>query len=492
MPEGDVSHAGRWLRRITAGLVVLVLVLAGLAYQFQLGTRWFGLDYPSPVTEPAEVPPPAGLTLPVARPPAAVAAEEPRGAVDPVAVRRALSGLVDAKALGPHAAVQVAELGDGRIRFRHGADRVIPASTMKLLTTTAALSALGPDHRFTTRVLAGRHGRVVTLVGGGDPLLERTPSINEGTYPEDASKGTYPARADLQTLARATAKGLAGLGRTKVRLRYDATLFTGPGISPQWPADYVTDDVVSEISPLWVDEGRLKPGLEARSPDPAATAAEAFVRALAKRGVRVEGRPVAAVAPAGSDEIASVSSAPLAQIVQHILEVSDNEGAEVLARQTALAVGEPASFDGAARAVRRVLRGLGVDTRGARIHDGSGLSRRDRLRPETLLHVIEVASDPERPQLRPVVAGLPVAGFTGSLAYRFDTGGRAGLGVVRAKTGTLTGVNAYAGTVTSRDGVVLAFVVVADRTPKPQTLAARAKLDQIAAALAACRCAGTP
>jgi D-alanyl-D-alanine carboxypeptidase/D-alanyl-D-alanine-endopeptidase (penicillin-binding protein 4) len=142
--------------------------------------------------------------------------------------------------------------------------------------------------------------------------------------------------------------------------------------------------------------------------------------------------------------------------------------------------------------VRKVLGGLGVHLTGARIHDGSGLSRQDRLRPETLLSVLETASAADHPGLRAVVADLPVAGFTGSLAFRFEAGDRAGRGLVRAKTGTLTGVHALAGTVTTQDGVVLAFVAVTDRVRERDTLAARATLDRIAAALAGCTCASTP
>ena len=54
------------------------------------------------------------------------------------------------------------------------------------------------------------------------------------------------------------------------------------------------------------------------------------------------GTPRAATAAADAQDIASVQSAPLAQVVQHVLEVSDNEGAEVLARQVAIAQGSPA------------------------------------------------------------------------------------------------------------------------------------------------------
>jgi serine-type D-Ala-D-Ala carboxypeptidase/endopeptidase (penicillin-binding protein 4) len=491
VPEGDASHVatpaaiprgrgGRRLRRVTAGLVVLVLLAAGTTYQFDLGNRWFGFDYPSPVTEPAKVAPPPGLTLPKVPAAAAVAAASDESAVDPEAVRRALARLVRAKQLGGQLAVDVAQLSDGSVVYRHGAPMVTPASTLKMLTATAALEALGPDHRFVTKVVATPSSPRITLVGGGDPLLGRDASDPDGTY---------PARADLNTLARATAKALTGLGRARVRLAYDASLFTGPSVNPRWEPSYVPDNVVSPISALWVDEGRERRGFGLRSPDPAAAAAQAFALALRKRGISVAGAPQAAPAPTDAQDIAAVQSAPLDQVVQHVLEVSDNEGAEVLARQVALAQGKPASFVGGAAAVREVLTGLGVELAGDRIYDGSGLSRHDLLTPETLLSVIRVAASPQKPGLRSVVADLPVAGFTGSLAYRFQSGDKAGLGMVRAKTGTLTGVHGLTGTVTSVDGAVMSFVAIADRVKLPNTLAARSLLDQVAAALAGCTCA---
>lgn len=491
MPEGPAGHAGRrrdgrWLRRATASLVVLVLVAAGLAFELDLGSSWFGFDDPSPVTQPAQVLPPAGLTLPAARAVAAVADPTAEASVDGDAVRRALSRLLTDRRLGRHVAVDVAQLSDGGVVFRHGARAVTPASTLKMLTTTAALEALGPDHRFTTRVVATPSSPRVTLVGGGDPLLARDASAPDGTYPE---------RADLDTLARATAKALKGLGRTRVRLSYDASLFYGPRVNPRWEPSYLPDNVVSPISALWVDEGRDRRGLGLRSRDPASAAGQAFARALLKRGIVVRGRPTAAVAPTetdGGEDIASVQGAPLAQVVQHVLEVSDNEGAEVLAHQVAIAEQRPASFVGGAGAVRSVLTRLGVDLTGDRIFDGSGLSRQDLLTPGTLLAVIATAASPDHPGLRSVVADLPVAGFTGSLAYRFQSGDRAGLGMVRAKTGTLTGVHGLTGTVTSKDGAVMSFVAIADRVRPVNTLAARSLLDQMSAALAGCTCAAAP
>ena len=485
MPEGDTSHAqrpgGRWLRRCTAGLVLVVLLAAAASYQFELGPRWFGFDYPSPVTEPSKVLPPPGLTLPEAKPAAAVAEAAGEQVADGDAVRRAVARIVRSKKLGKRVAVDVAQMSDGAVVYRYGASRVTPASTMKLLTATAALETLGPDHRFETTVVTRPGSKRVTLLGGGDPLLASAPVGNDDIY---------PARADLVTLARATAKALKAQGRSRVRLGYDVSLFTGPAVNPRWEPSYVPDNVVTRISSLWVDEGRDAYGF--RSPDPAAAAAQVFARALEKRKINVVGQPASDVADTTAEEIAAVRSAPLAQVVQYILEVSDNEGAEVLARQVAVAEKQPASFIGASRAVRSVLGDLGIDTRGDLIYDGSGLSRQDRLRTQTLLSVIETAADQENPGLRSAVADLPVAGFTGSLTYRFDTGDQAGPGAVRAKTGTLSRVHGLAGTVTSRDGVVMSFVAIADRVRIRNTLTAQTLIDELAAALAGCTCAVTP
>jgi serine-type D-Ala-D-Ala carboxypeptidase/endopeptidase (penicillin-binding protein 4) len=476
-----------WLRRPAVALVVLLLLLvaAGAAYRLDLGSRWFGAEPPSPVSHPALVPPPAGLRLPAARRAAPVAATAAEGRVDGAAVRRAVGRLVQARRLGRHVVVEVAQLSDGRVVYRHGGGSVTPASTMKLLTTVAALQVLGPAHTFATEVVAVPHSRRVVLVGGGDPLLAGAP----------APAGTYPARADLDTLALATARALRARGRTTVRLGYDISLFRGPTVNPRWEPTYVPEGVVSPISPLWVDEGRSHPGLAARSAAPGPAAAAVFAAALERHHITVHGRVSSAVAPpasAGGRRLAEVRSAPLAEIVQHVLEVSDNEGAEVLARQVAVATGKPASFVGATRAVRSVLAGIGVSTRGDRILDGSGLSRHDRLRPETLLDVLRTAAGPRHPGLRGAVANLPVAGFTGSLAARFDSGDPVGLGTVRAKTGTLSGVHGLTGFVTSRDGAVMTFVAIADRVRPEDTLAARSLVDRLAAALAGCACAATP
>jgi D-alanyl-D-alanine carboxypeptidase/D-alanyl-D-alanine-endopeptidase (penicillin-binding protein 4) len=174
--------------------------------------------------------------------------------------------------------------------------------------------------------------------------------------------------------------------------------------------------------------------------------------------------------------------------VERVLEVSDNEGAEVLARHVGLEVAGKGSSAAGTRAVLSTLRGLGVRTAGAKVYDGSGLSRDDRIDPDTLVDVLRVAASDEHPELRSTVTGLPVAGFTGSLAFRFDGTPVPGRGHVRAKTGTLTGVSALAGVATDLDGVPLVFALVADRVKRLDTLDARDALDDLAAALGACHC----
>jgi D-alanyl-D-alanine carboxypeptidase/D-alanyl-D-alanine-endopeptidase (penicillin-binding protein 4) len=272
---------------------------------------------------------------------------------------------------------------------------------------------------------------------------------------------------------------------TRVRLGYDTSLFTGPAVNPRWPATYLTDQVVSPITALWADEG-VAADRSRRVTDPAATAASDLAAYLKKDGIRVDGTPRKRVAGPHAKELASVTSVPLSDIVERVLQTSDNEGAEVLARQVGLAVSGDGSFTGAESAVAQTLRGLGIDLHGARLYDGSGLSRHDRLDAATLVQVLQLAATADHPELRPVLTGLPVASFTGSLQGRFERS--AGQGWVHAKTGTLTGTSALAGLATDARGRVLVFAFVSNHVPLVGTLDARAALDHLAATLAACRC----
>ena len=466
-------------------VVGVVLALAGgTAVAWRTGAlddlvERYLADAPDPVTEPAAVPPPEGVEAPGLPEPDPVAAPADGGTMRAAAVRRALArGLADPD-LGRSVHVAVADLErrNAPAYTDDSATRTTftPASTMKLVTGLAALEALGPDHRFATTVVA--NGRSLTLVGGGDPTLERT------------ADQAAPGVADVTTLARETAAALEeGPGEVRpVRLAYDATLFTGPTENPHWRADYVPDDIVSPITALWVDEG-LSPDRSFRVDDPAAEAAGVFADALRAAGVPVAGAVTARRAPASADELARVESPPLSQVVEGVLEVSDNEGAEVLALHVGEEVAGEASFAGAAAGVRRTLADLDVPLRGVRIHDGSGLARDNLLSAEALLGVLRAAGDPDRPGLRAVLTGLPVAGFTGSLAYRFDTGPEAATGRVRAKTGSLTGVRSLAGVALDQNGTPLAFVLAADRIRYAKTVAAEQALDEVAAELAACRC----
>ena len=127
--------------------------------------------------------------------------------------------------------------------------------------------------------------------------------------------------------------------------------------------------------------------------------------------------------------------------------------------------------------------------------DGSGLSVNDAV-PATLLTELlgsaaapdshADASDQQRTvALRPILVGLPVAGGSGTLADRYHGPAAAGRGWVRAKTGTLTGVNSLAGTVLDFDGRMLVFALLSNG---PNPVSVRPRLDALAAGLRSCGC----
>lgn len=415
--------------------------------------------------------------VPPAAPEVLAAVSGPRSA--PVPTRSGLSGrlgpLLHDRALGALTTGAVVDAVSGRTVWGQGnGTPAVPASTTKVATAVAALSLLGPDHRLTTSVVAAAKDRVV-LVGGGDPTLTAR-----------AKPGGWTA-ASLRTLASDTARALRAKGVRSVRLGYDTSLFTGPAVHP-----IGINENIAPVTALMADEGRSDgrstKGPAARQWDPAAEAAATFADLLGKQGITVVGAVKAGKAPTGApaaDRLAEVRSAPLADLVERMLTNSDNDIAEALARHTALAAGRPGSFSGGAKAISSTLRELGLPLKGARFTDGSGLNRADHLTAEQLAQLLALAADPDHPELRPVLTGLPVAGFTGSLRERFTSAGR-GAGLVRAKTGTLTGVNALAGTVVDADGRLLTFAFLTNGTTDP--VAAQSALDRLAAELATCGC----
>jgi D-alanyl-D-alanine carboxypeptidase/D-alanyl-D-alanine-endopeptidase (penicillin-binding protein 4) len=479
---------------VGAGLAVARLLPARLILWRipRVAVRVFPLPGPvlSPVSGPFAVPGGPGR-----RSGASVGASGGRGARPTRAgLRAALSAALGSPVLGPHLGLDVADLATGRVLYSRAAGSAFtPASTAKLAVAVAALRALGPGARLRTTVVSGRTKSSITLVGGGDPTLAA------GRPPA----GDYPQPATLRSLAAATARALRARGRRAVRLGYDTSLYTGPDFGPGWTTSYVSTGNVSLITSLEVDQGRLSasgtpqdadvPGnFRPRSADPARQAARAFARFLAKDGIRVRGTPARTRAPvrgraARRAVLATVASPPLAEIVQRMLTESDNVIAENLARQIAIAAGRPGSFAGAAAAETAVLRGLGVT--GVHLVDGSGLSPLDRASPAALVRLIGLAA--AQPRLRAVITGLPVAGFSGTLrpgGSVFAVIGRAGLGMIRAKTGNLSSVAGLAGLAYARDGRPLGFAVLADRLPAGQLPAAGADLAKMATLLAGCGC----
>jgi D-alanyl-D-alanine carboxypeptidase/D-alanyl-D-alanine-endopeptidase (penicillin-binding protein 4) len=406
------------------------------------------------------------------------------GAVPTAAgLARALApGLTD-KALGGHVAISVLDAATGRPVLETSAREVVlPASTAKIATAVAALTALAPDHRLTTRVVAGAAAGDVVLVGGGDPTLA-------GPF----TRPGYPRPAQLADLAAKVRTALAGAPVRRVVV--DDSLYSGPLLGPGWRPQYVTSGDVAPVTALMVDGGRTRlpplvgPARAPRQGDPALAAGRALAGLLGvPKAVVVRG-----TATAGARSLAEVSSPTVPQLVEAMLTRSDNDLAEALARQVAIAKGRPASFAGAAAALQEVLGDVlgkvGAIPGSVRLLDGSGLSRLDRVQPAALTRLLAAVAGADRERLFPVLSGLPVAGFDGTLEKRYRKGpGLPAAGVVRAKTGTLNGVSALAGLVRTRDGRLLAFDFTADAVPLSLALASQTALDRLAAALAGCGC----
>jgi D-alanyl-D-alanine carboxypeptidase/D-alanyl-D-alanine-endopeptidase (penicillin-binding protein 4) len=426
--------------------------------------------------QPSAAPSPRPSPTQMSVRPAVLAALDPAAVLPPAAdVRAAIAAAVAKVPNGEHLTGTVIDVSSGTTLWSHDAAMAMaPASTTKLLTAAAALQSLGLDYRFhtTTKQL----GNTVYLVGGGDPTLVR--SVSSPVVPG------YPQPASLSELAASTASQLTP--GVPIELRVDTTAWSGPALAHGWSADYVSEGDVTPPSALELDGGRRHPADfdSPRTMDPSGQAASAFAAMLRADGVAVDGAIKQEAAPGAAAPLASVSSPPLSELVQRMLTASDNDLAEALGRAVAKQEGMPADFTGAAAAVLRQVAELGVPTSSLTLHDTSGLSHDDLIDPATLVAVLRTAAAGQHPVLAPIVEGLPVAGFTGTLADRYRAhGAKDGGGVVRAKTGTLTDVDGLAGLVVDRAGRLLAFAFLTSGSGTEDSV--EQGLDRITSSLAA-------
>jgi D-alanyl-D-alanine carboxypeptidase/D-alanyl-D-alanine-endopeptidase (penicillin-binding protein 4) len=459
----------RGLRQIATILVVLAVAAAtggAVALSAPALVADLGLVRPQPTATVAQRVPALGA-LPVDAP---MPSEAGLAAV--------LDPLAKARGLGTFSAV-VLDPASGRALWQRDPGRaLVPGSAAKLLTGAAALLTLSQTDRLVTRVVTGAEPGTVVLIGGGDPTLTAAPKGTDTVYPS-------PARlTDLAEQVRAAAPGPV------TRVLVDTTRYFGPALAPSWSSADVTAGFVAPIEPLMLDGGRTDATLQdgPRTREPALAAGRAFASLL--------GADVDAVAeetaPAQAEVLGSVSSPMVSELVEHMTRTSDNVLAEVLAREVALARGGPPTFEGGVQQVLAALGQAGFDTTGTVLLDGSGLTRSARVPAQLLGAVLAEAAAPvhgeeSAPFLRPIVSGLPVAGGDGTLDERFEPESptAAGRGVVRAKTGTLSGASSLAGVVTDADGRLLVFALMSNGASPVQ---ARPRLDAIAAQLSRCGC----
>lgn len=441
----------------------------------------------------------------------------------PGALEKGIDRIVDRAAFRPAFwGIEVRSLRTGKVLYERNARKNLkPASTLKLVTTAAALDAFGPDERLRTTVeTAGRldgMGRVlgdVYLVGRGDPNLS-------GRFSEGRVTAAFEALAD----------GLAhaGVRRVEGRLLGHEGLFTGDRRGEDWGWEDLVWGYGAEVSALSFNDNsadlRVSSGERAGDPivvdrnppssyytivstattapagtksdltlkrdfgsrvirlsgtfplggapedlnvaqeDPALYAATVFAEVLEAKGIRVAG-PVSTSSdplPPGARVLVAHDGVPISEMLKAVNKPSQNLHAEMVLRLLGARVKGEGSAEAGHEAVKDFLRRLGIDSAGWSLQDGSGLSRSDLLAPHDLVTLL-AAMDRHR-HARAFRDSLPVAGVDGTLKNRMK--GTPAAGRILAKSGSISNVNALAGYATAKGGDRLAFAIVVNHHTVP-------------------------
>jgi D-alanyl-D-alanine carboxypeptidase/D-alanyl-D-alanine-endopeptidase (penicillin-binding protein 4) len=374
-----------------------------------------------------------------------------------------------------------------------------PASNMKIVTALTALKVLGPQTRMTTEAFVPKKGRVI-LRGGGDTMLgvSELSTLAAATVRYIKSNGLRPGwrqppayRPSTCTVdgkvRKSTRKRPCPLvsppkKRKAVKVYVDDSLYRKPSRGPGWTSSY-QPSIVRPVRSL----GRIG----VYQWDSAQEAGAVFAAAMRSAGIkaRIKGhRDVAA----GAVNAAQVSGKTVAEQVRYMLQVSENNIAEMLYRQVAVERGRKGSWKGGRLAARDTLRELGLKPKAQQLLDGSGVSRDDRLSPRFLTNLLSVALQTDtHPEFGSFVSSLPVGGRTGTLSAstgRFTTKpSNCAAGRVYAKTGTLFDTIGLSGYTRALDGQLKVFAaLVNDRPQSYSPLATRQAVDGLVATVNGC------
>lgn len=421
----------------------------------------------------------------------------------------------------------------GDTLYSHAPDEAMqPASNMKLYTTALALDRFGAEHQFGTDVLRDGqltpdgtlHGNLI-LRGDGDPALSRR---------------FYPGSAGAAMDSLAALVAAAGVKRVTGALVADASAFDTQRIPDGWQSRYLQAGYAARVSALSLNDNLVwvvvRPGrapqsalvslepaseipvsstvrtvagggarivarntqsgtIEVRGTigaaagerryllvveDPTAFTAGAFRRALAARGITVDGQTQFSPTPTNAEKVATLPSPSLARLVSLMNRESINIYAELLFRDAARdAFPEAVGSVEAGNALLQKFMTEQVRAVPGSVFaaDGSGLSVLDRVTPRSLVQLLAYAHD--APWSDAFHASLPVAGESELLRHRMKY--TPAQGNLHAKTGTTNTVISLGGYVTARNGELLAFAMIYNGTDRWH---AKETIDAVGATLA--------
>ena len=361
---------------------------------------------------------------------------------------------------------------------------LLPASLMKLATVTAALSELGADATFTTRVVADASEVAAAsdgvlqgdlyLVGGGDPVLA-TPGyisrIADARPYTDASELADRVMAELDAAGIDTIDGaIVGDGSWFADGERTYTEQLPPGATSETPAvwkeSYLSGNFVGVLSGLIINDGYSPYAIDrrshTRSVNPVQAAASDFDDLLEERGLVIRHRPRSGSAPAANDStaLARIVSPTVAEMLVRILRYSENTPAEMLLKQIGRHHGDSSRAGSAAAATAALGDLLGTAADEITLVDGSGLSVHNRMSCEAAVRLLLLAGSDSR-----FATSLSIAGRTPTLQScgpRSPGNGQGPANTVFAKGGQLNDSSAIAGVSTAANGDVLTFAMIAN------------------------------